>query len=247
MRFPQPQGFGAERQRQVGQRRQIIPGHLGAGAPSIRGQVGPQREADIGAARADPRRSRPGQGVAPRADVGPVRGDPERVGSAPGIGDGQPGVVRAAPLHGQHRRRPRRPADRMRQARPGAQGDARSRYLHRDGGRCAERRCRPAGEAARPQSREREDQAGEAHGQAQGRGKHGERRRERHAIVAPPPPRPLTRLDAGETRWVWPDPGPGSILDGLYPAARPRRPLPEETHACNPCLAPICWKRPTWT
>ena len=230
--FPQPQAVVRPR-RQGGQRGQIGPGRLGAGPrQALRGPGGPQRGLHVGTARTDQGRPRPGQSVAARADVGPVRGDPERVRAAPGIRDGQPSVVRAAPLYGQNRLLPRLPADRVRQSRPGAQMADRSRYLHRDGGRRADRRRGPAAEAARPQRRERERQAGEAHGQAKGRRKHGERRQERQAILAPPVPRPLTRLDAGETRWVWPRPWTGSILDARGPAARPRRPtLRRCTHA----------------
>ena len=182
--FPQPQAV-IRNWRQGRQRRQIGPGRIGAGArPALRGQGGQQRGADVGAARADRGRPCPRQGVAARADVGQVRVDPERARAAPGIGDGQPGVVRAATLHGQNRLRPRLPADRVRQARPGAQVDDRSRYLHRDGGRRAERRRGPAAEAARPQRRERECQAGEAQGQANGRRRHGERNQGRQAILA---------------------------------------------------------------
>ena len=172
--FPQPQAVVRAR-RQGRQARQIGPGRLGAGTRSIlRGPGGLQRDADIGAARADRGRPCPRQGVAARADVGPVRVDPARARAAPGISAGQPGVVRAAPLHGQNRRLPRLSADRVRRARPGTQVDDRSRYLHRDGVRRAERRRGPAAEAARPQPRERKRQAGEAQGQANGRRRHGE-------------------------------------------------------------------------
>ena len=99
----------------------------------MRGQGGQQRGPDIGATRADRGRPHPGQNVAARTDIGQIRVDPERGRVALGSGDGQPGVVRATPLHDEVRPLPRLPADRVREARPGAQVNHRARHLNHGG------------------------------------------------------------------------------------------------------------------
>ena len=180
--FPQPQA-GVCPRRQVGQRRQIGPGRLDAGTRLIlRGPGGPQSGADVGTARAERGRPRPGQGVAACADIGQVRIDPARARAVPGSGDGQPGIVRAAPLHGEARALSRLSADRVGQAGAGAQVDDRARHLRRDGVRRAKRRRGPDGEAAQQRERRAREAQGEAN-RRRGQGQ-GERRPGRQAILA---------------------------------------------------------------